>query len=211
MSGILFPRTPGSFYHLSKVHDTHNIHFACNNWGLRSTDIMQGVVFGLMSTDEKAITRFDYDECFGTVVNRFCVHASYGLPLTVYGRGEQQRGLLPLKDSIQCLTIVIENPPEPGEYRTLNQFESVYKLNDLADMVVRSAKELGLEAGIKHIPNPRNESEKHYYNPDHQKLFEMGYEPTVNIQREITRLIESIQPYINNVKEEVILPKTNWR
>jgi nucleoside-diphosphate-sugar epimerase len=126
MTGLPFPKSPGSFYHLSKVHDTNNIIFACKNWNLRSTDIMQGVVFGVKVTEEETereLTRFDYDQYFGTVINRFCAQAIIEHPLTVYGSGHQERGFLPLKDSIQCLTIAIENPPELGEYRTFNQFE----------------------------------------------------------------------------------------
>ncbi len=223
LSGLQFPRQANSWYHLSKVHDTYNIIFACKTWGLTSTDIMQGVVFGLnkyqreagFSTvyppDEKLLTRFDYDEYFGTVINRFCTQAIIGHPLTIYGRGTQTRGFLPLKDSLQCITIALENPPEKGEYRTLNQFESVYKINELASMVCRGAFELGLEIGTKHIDNPRTELEEHYYNPTHQKLFDLGYKPTHDILQEITDLIRTILPYKDRVIKDVILPTTEWR
>lgn len=211
MQGLLFPRTPGSFYHLSKVHDTHNIHFACRNWGLRSTDIMQGVVFGLTDTSDFKVTRFDYDECFGTALNRFCAQAISGHPLTVYGEGNQTRGFLPLKDSIQCLTLALEQPPEEGEYRTLNQFENIYSINDLAYMVYECAASLDIKSSVRYHNNPRVEADKHYYNPAHQKLFDMGYAPTTNIQNEITELIKQILPYKDNVIKEVIMPKTNWR
>ena len=212
MSGLLFPRTPGSFYHLTKVHDTFNIEFACRNWGLRSTDIMQGVVFGLGPfTDEKLLTRFDYDECFGTAINRFCAQALINHPLTVYGLGQQTRGFLTLSDSIQCLTIALENPPAEGEYRTLNQFENIYSIYELAVMVAKGAEENDLHIGIKNIPNPRKEAEQHYYNPAHQKLFDLGYVPTTNIQEEITKLINLLLPYKDRVIPEVIMPKINWR
>jgi UDP-sulfoquinovose synthase len=211
MSGLLFPRTAGSFYHLSKVHDSLNIEFACRNWGLCSTDIMQGVVFGLEGENEQELTRFDYDEYFGTVINRFCVQAIAGIPLTVYGAGGQTRGYLPLKDSLHCLTIAIENPPKEGEYRTFNQFENIYTLNSLADTVVRGAKSLGIDASIEHIENPRNEEEHHYYNPDHQKLFDLGYVPTTDIQGEVTTLISKLLPYKDRIRKAVIYPKTKWR
>jgi nucleoside-diphosphate-sugar epimerase len=210
MHSLPFPRTPGSFYHLSKVHDTYNIIFACRNWGFRSTDIMQGVVFGL-AEDLGVLTRFDYDEYFGTVINRFCAQAIIEHPLTVYGNGSQTRGFLPLKDSIKCLTIAAENPPELGEYRTLNQFENIYSINTLADMVCESARSLGLHVGINHLVNPRNEAENHYYNPTHQKLFNLGYVPTTDIQIEITKLINQLLPYKDRVIKEVIMPKTTWR
>lgn len=210
MQGLLFPRTAGSFYHLSKVHDTYNIEFCCRNWGLRSTDIMQGVVFGLMSTEPEEITRFDYDEYFGTAINRFCAQAIIEHPLTVYGKGNQKRGFLPLKDSIECLTIALNNPPEEGEYRTLNQFESVYSINELADIVCRSAKVWGLQVGSQHISNPRKEAEDHYYNPIREKLPALGYEPTVDIEGEVTELIGQLLPFKDRVKKDVILPRTKW-
>jgi len=211
MSGLLFPRTPGSFYHLSKVHDTLNIHFACRNWGLRSTDIMQGVLFGLIGNGEMELTRFDYDEYFGTAINRFCAQAIIEHPLTVYGKGNQTRGFLPLKDSIQCLTIVLEQPPALGEYRTLNQFENIYTINQLAHGVRGAAYDLGLDVEIENIPNPRLEAEDHYYNPAHQKLFDMGYVPTTDIQGEITTLIKQLLPYKDRVIKEAIMPKTKWK
>ena len=211
MSGLLFPRSPNSFYHLSKVHDTYNIKFACDTWGLRSTDIMQGVVFGLTETDEVKVTRFDYDEYFGTVINRFCAQAIINHPLTVYGKGNQVRGFLPLKDSIQCLTLIIEQPPYEGEYRTLNQFENIYSINNLANMVHKGATFLGLKPSVHHLPNPRTESDKHYYSPKHQKLFTMGYRPTTDIQGEVTKLIKQLMPYEGRVIKKVIMPETKWK
>ena len=214
MAGLPFPKSPGSFYHLSKVHDTNNIIFACKNWNLRSTDIMQGVVFGVKVTGEESereLTRFDYDQYFGTVINRFCTQAIIEHPLTVYGSGGQTRGFLPLKDSIQCMTLAIENPPKIGEYRTLNQFENTYTINELADSVAMAADSLDLNVGISHIDNPRKESERHYYNPDHQKLFDLGYEPTKNVYEHIRNLIADILPYKDRVIKKVIMPTINWR
>ena len=209
MHGLLFPRTAGSFYHLSKVHDTLNIHFACRNWGLCSTDIMQGVVFGLTDTDKiEELTRFDYDECFGTVINRFCAQAIIGHPLTIYGKGGQTRGFLTLNDSIQCLTLAIENPPTPGEYRTFNQFENIYTINNLAEMV---REVCNLPVAIEHTNNLRKEAEQHYYNPTHQKLFDLGYVPTTDISYEITKLIQQLLPFKDRIREEVIDPKISWK
>jgi len=216
MKGLPFPRSAGSFYHLSKVHDTHNIIFACKNWGLRSTDIMQGVVFGLNEVDDpRLLTRFDYDECFGTVINRFCVQAIAGILLTIYGSGRQTRGYLPLKDSLQCLEIAIMNPPKEGEYRTLNQFENIYSVQALADRVMRAAVEIGVlkegDIGAEQILNPRKEAEQHYYNPAHQKLFDLGYKPTTNIQLEITNLIHRLIPFRRRIQSGMAMPTINWR
>lgn len=212
MSGLLFPRTAGSFYHLSKVMDTLNIEFACRIWGLRSTDIMQGVVFGLNEVDkDELLTRFDYDECFGTVINRFCVQALINHPLTIYGAGGQTRGYLPLKDSLQCLTLAIDNPPAKGEYRTLNQFESTYSVNALAYEVIMAAMDLGLKVDNNPISNPRVEAEEHYYNPVHQKLFDLGYVPTTDIRGEIAKLLKRLTPFKSSIRREVILPTITWR
>jgi UDP-sulfoquinovose synthase len=214
MSGLPFPRSPGSFYHLSKVHDTHNIIFACKTWGLTSTDIMQGVVFGVKVTGEETniqLTRFDYDQYFGTVINRFCAQALSDNPLTIYGEGNQVRGYLPLKDSIQCLTLAIENPPEKGSYRTLNQFENIYSINELAAEVLMAANQLGIDARTQHIDNPRTESEHHYYNPTHEKLFDLGYIPTTKITHEIYKLLNDLRPYRSRINSNCIMPTTKWR
>lgn len=215
MAGLMFPRTAGSFYHLSKVHDTHNIHFACRTWGLRSTDIMQGVVFGVTVTgmeDVMQLTRFDYDQYFGTVINRFCVQAIIGMPLTIYGEGNQTRGYLPLKDSIQCLRLAIDNPPKAGEYRTFNQFENTYTINALAAGVITVANELGIDVTVKHWPNPREavELQNHYYNPAHQRLFDLGYKPS-DMLLAMSRLIRDLLPYKDNVNINCIIPTTSWR
>ena len=115
---VLYPKRPSSFYHLSKVHDSHNIEFACRTWGLRATDLNQGVVYG-QRTDETDLdpvlaTRFDYDQVFGTVLNRFVIQAVLGHPLTVYGAGGQTRGMLNLVDTVECVRLAAENPADPG-------------------------------------------------------------------------------------------------
>ena len=160
--------------------------FACKTWGLRSTDIMQGVVFGTrideMGDDPRLRTRLDFDQSFGTAINRYCCQAVIGHPLTVYGKGHQRRGFLPLRDSMQCLTITIENPPEKGEYRVFNQFEEVYDITELAQMVRKTAGEFGLEVEITNLENPRKELEEHYFNPDHSRLLELGYKPSSDVK-----------------------------
>lgn len=216
MSGLMFPRTPGSFYHASKVHDTINIEFACRSWGLRSTDVMQGVVFGLEPYNidyPVQRTRFDYDQYFGTAINRFCVQAICDMPLSVYGDGTQTRGYLTLSDSIKCLTLAIDNPPDKGEYRTFNQFESIYSLNRLAANVHCAATELGLESVISHIPNPRAavEAQNHYYNPTCQHLLDLGYEPNTDIYGEIVKLFNTLLPFKDRIIKSVIMPTTVWR
>jgi nucleoside-diphosphate-sugar epimerase len=206
MAGLSFPRSPGSFYHLSKVHDTNNLIFACKTWGLRATDIMQGVVFGNIDN-----TRFDYDEQFGTVINRFCAQAVINYPLTIYGSGGQSRGFLPLEDSIQCLLLAIKQEPAMGEYRVWNQYESVYSVEGLAAIVSSEASRHGIHCTLQNCVNPRVESENHYYNPTCDTLYNLGYIPTTDISKKIGELIETILPYKSRIKEEVIKPSTLWR
>lgn len=212
MSGLLFPRQPNSFYHASKVHDTYNIDFACRNWGLRSTDIMQGIVFGVGNTDDpRKMTRFDYDQYFGTCINRFVAQSLINHPLTIYGQGGQVRSFLPLADSLQCLKISIDNPPSEGEYRTFNQFENFYKISMLAILVHEIAEKLGLDAPVANISNPRYEVENHYYNTTNDKLISLGYEHTSNIEEQIKLMMLALLPFKDRIKPGVILPTTTWK
>jgi len=212
---LLFPRNPGSWYHLSKVHDTYNIIFACKIWGLRSTDIMQGVVHGVVTdemTDERLLTRFDIDECWGTALNRFCAQAIIGHKLTPYGKGGQTRGYISLRDSIQCMTIAAENPPEPGEYRTFNQFDECYSVNELAEHVTDIYAEFGGYAETWNIENPRIEAEEHYYNPDCNNLRELGFKPTFSLDDELRITLPTLMRYKQRIEEksEHIMPKIKW-
>src|SRR5207344_40451 len=162
-----FPKLPGSLYHLSKVHDSHNIHFACRVWGLRSTDLNQGVVYGIETPetrlDERLITRFDYDELFGTALNRFAVQAVIGHPLTVYGKGGQTRGYLNIVDTLACVEIAVTHPATAGEFRVFNQFTEQFSVQQLAEHVQKAGAEVGLKVAVDPIENPRVEMEEHYY------------------------------------------------
>ncbi len=211
-----FPRQPGSFYHLSKVHDSSNILFACRVWDLCSTDIMQGVVYGTRTNemiDDSLMTRFDFDEAFGTVINRYCSQAVIGHPLTPYGKGRQKRGFIDLVDSIQCLTIAIEKPANKGEYRVLNQLDDVYGVSELANYVVKCGKKLGLNIKIKSLKNPRVEKEDHFFKVDHKELRKLGFKPTRKIVDTIDLMLKDLLKYKKRIhgKKNVILPKTNWR
>jgi UDP-sulfoquinovose synthase len=210
-----FPKLPGSLYHLSKVHDSHNIHFACRIWGLRATDLNQGVVYGIETPetrlDDRLITRFDYDELFGTALNRFAVQAVIGHPLTVYGKGGQTRGFLNIVDTLQCVSLTAENPPAEGEYRVFNQFTEVFNVADLAEKVRHAGGELGIEVQVDHVTNPRLELEEHYYNPTHTKLLELGLQPTLLSETLIESMLEVIRRYKDRVLADVIDPVTQWR
>lgn len=211
-----FPRQAGSWYHWSKVHGSNNIMFACKIWGLRATDIMQGVVFGTrieeMHDDDRLLTRLDFDQAFGTSVNRFCCQAVIGHPLTPFGRGHQKRGFLPLRDSMQCLTLALEHPPQDGEYRVFNQFAEVYDVTALALKVQAAAKELGLDIQVRNLENPRKEQEEHYYKPDHQHLFDLGYTPTHDVGSELRLMLQDLMPHRDRIeaKRDVLIPDVRW-
>ncbi len=209
-----FPKLPGSIYHLSKVHDSHNVHFACRVWGLRATDLNQGVVYGIRTPetdlDERLCTRFDYDEVLGTVLNRFCVQAVVGYPLTVYGKGGQTRGFLNIIDTIQCVRLTVENPPAAGDYRVFNQFTEQFSVNDLALMVRRVAECMAINVTVDSVIDPRIEAEDHYYNPAHTKLVELGLEPHPLTDDVVAHLMETIQRYKDRILLGPIAPRTKW-
>jgi len=210
-----YPKLPGSIYHLSKVHDSHNIHFACRVWGLRATDLNQGVVYGIETPeaklDERLLTRFDYDEAFGTALNRFCVQAVVGRPLTVYGVGGQTRGFLNIVDTLQCVELTAENPAGAGEYRVFNQFTETFTVSELAEKVRHAGAELGIKVTIDSVQNPRFEAEEHYYNPVHTKLPSLGLQPTLLSENLIESTLGVIERYRDRVISDVIAPSTQWR
>jgi nucleoside-diphosphate-sugar epimerase len=175
---------PWSFYHASKCFDSINIEMACRLWGLKATDINQGIVYGL--NNDKYVTRFDADQIFGTVINRFCIQALRRQPLTVYGKGGQTRSFLPLQDSMDCLSLVINNPPEQGEYRVFNQFAEIYSINQIADMF----QEI-IDCKVSHIDNPRIEKEDHRYIAVNDKLKALGYKPR-SIKTELSKLVNRL-------------------
>jgi UDP-sulfoquinovose synthase len=210
-----FPKQPGSWYHLTKVHDSHNIHFACKIWGLRATDLNQGVVYGTVTPqterDPRLINRFDYEEVFGTVLNRFCVQAAIDHPLTVYGNGSQTRGYLDIRDTVRCIELAVENPAERGEMRVFNQFTEEFSVRELAEMVVESASKLGVSARIENIENPRVEKYDHYYNASHTGLLDLGLEPHYLGDSLLDSLMNIAIEYRDRIDPDVVMPSVNWR
>jgi len=212
---VPFPKQPGSFYHLSKVHDSHNIMFTCKIWGIRATDLNQGVVYGTMTDetalDEALINRFDYDDVFGTVLNRFCVQAAIGQPLTVYGKGGQTRGFLDIRDTVRCIEIACHNPATKGECRVYNQFTEQFSIMDLARHVEAAAKKMGISVEVDHIPDPRVEAEQHYYNAKHSKLIDLGLQPHYLSDSLLDSLMNIAIRYRELVDASLMLPQVNWR
>ncbi len=207
-----YPKQPGSFYHLSKVHDSHNMHFACRIWGLRATDLNQGVVYG-QETDETTMhpdlaTRFDYDAVFGTVLNRFCVQAVVGHPLSVYGKGGQTRGMLDIRDTLACVELALLNPAAEGEYRVFNQFTESFSVLQMAELV---ADAYPGATRIDHVEDPRVEKEEHYYRAAHTKLLDLGLVPHLLEEPTIKGLLAVVDRHRDRVDLRAIDPTVQWR
>jgi len=210
-----FPKQPGSYYHLSKVHDSANIMFACRVWGLRATDLNQGVVYGTVTEEttlsDSLINRFDYDDVFGTVLNRFCIQAATGQPLTVYGKGGQTRGFLDIRDTVRCVELACLNPADAGECRVYNQFTEQFSVLDLARRVQMAGRDLGLQVEIDHLPDPRVEAESHYYNAKHSRLVDLGLQPHFLSDSLLDSLMNIAMQYRDRIDPSVLLPHVNWR
>lgn len=210
-----YPKQPGSFYHLSKVHDTHNIHFACKIWGIRATDLNQGIVYGVLTEetgmDELLINRLDYDGVFGTALNRFCIQAAVGHPLTVYGSGGQTRALLDIRDTVRCVEIACNNPANKGEFRVFNQFTEMFSINDLAMMVKKAGNTLGVDVEVNNLENPRVEAEEHYFNAKNTKLIDLGLQPHYLSDSLLDSLLNFAVKYKERVDKKKILPQVTWR
>ena len=209
-----YPKLPGSLYHCSKVADSTNIHFACRTWGLRATDLNQGVVYGIeteeTNRDERLVTRFDYDELFGTVLNRFCLQAVVGHPLTVYGAGRQTRSFLNIRDTLACVELAVANPAEVGEFRVFNQFTEQFSVLELAELVKAAAAHLGYEVTIDHVDNPRVEKEEHYYNAVNTSLLSLGLQPNYLGEELVSSMLGIIERFRSNAIETSIDPRTRW-
>jgi UDP-sulfoquinovose synthase len=210
-----FPKMPHSWYHASKVADSTNLHFASRVYGLRATDLNQGVVYGVHTDetqlDERLLTRFDYDEQFGTALNRFCLQAVVGHPLTVYGSGGQTRGFLNIRDTLACVELALQSPAEAGDMRVFNQFTESFSIRDLAIEVQQAGKELGLAVEIREIENPRTEAQEHYYNPTHTKLLDLGLKPTLLSEDLVTATLSTLLTYQDRAIRDAITPRTTWR
>ncbi len=210
-----YPKQPGSFYHLSKVHDSHNIHFACRTWGLRATDLNQGVVYGVLTeetgTDEMLINRLDYDGVFGTALNRFCIQAAIGHPLTVYGTGGQTRSFLDIRDTVRCIELAIATPAEAGKMRVFNQFTELFSIRDLAMLVQKAGQTLGIKVEVQNIDNPRVEAEEHYFNAKNTNLLDLGLQPHFLSDALLDSLLNFAIKYRDRIDQQQIQPKVKWR
>lgn len=218
LGGQQTPRDAGSFYHISKVQDTANIFGACKFWGLKSYDVMQGIIYGVHTEEidkPELRTRFDIDESFGTIINRFVAQAVLGMPLTVYGTGRQTRGIIALEDAMQCMVKLINAPLKKGEYKVVNQISDVYQMGDLANKVILEAAAFGINAKIQSIKNPRVEADEHDYEVISDNLPALGFKQKVTVSEEIRRMFKVLsEPNIKKrieLQKDSILPKIQWR
>jgi UDP-sulfoquinovose synthase len=211
---FLFPRQASSIYHTTKIMDTDLMWFGIRTWGLRMTDLMQGPVYGLETEESKCDPRlrtlFNYDEIFGTVVNRFIVQAIVGYPLTIYGKGGQTRGYLNIKDTLQCVYKSFENPAMKGELRIFNQIMETFSVNELAEKTRRVGASLGLDVEIQNLENPRKEAEEHYYNPAYHGLIDIGVEPNYLTDDVMKGMFEVVMQFKENIRKDVIFKGVKW-
>ena len=212
---VLYPKKPMSFYHLSKVHDSNNIEFACRVWGTKCTDLNQGCVYGLETEeskmDEKMSTSFHYDQVFGTVINRFICQSIIGKDLTVYGKGTQTRGYLNIIDTLNCVNIATNNPASTGEFRVFNQYTEVLSINDIAKNIISAASQIGIKSKIKNIENPRTEQEDHYYKPNNESLIKLGLKPIKIGDNVLPNMMKKALQYKDRILEQTILPTIKWK
>lgn len=213
---FLYPKAPGSFYHLSKVHDSDNIYFACRTWGIRATDLNQGIVYNVRTPqtemDPRLANRFDYDGVFGTALDRFVVQAAVGHPLTVYGRGGQTRGYINILDTARCIQLACEHPAEPGKMRVMNQVTEWFGVRELAGRVQRVAADMGIDVAVEHLPNPRVEREDdHYFNVVHTALPALGLTPHLLDDATIAGLIELAREHRDRVDASLICNSPSWK
>ena len=211
---LLYPKKPNSFYHLSKVHDSHNLEFACRNWGLSVTDLNQGIVYGshtAETSESSNPTSFHYDSIFGTAINRFIVQALSNEPLTIYGNGQQVRAYLHIMDVLKCLCISLENPALSGEFKVRNQFTEYKSIMQLAVAVSNAyTKYSGRSAVLSEINNPRNEESDHYYCPSNSSFLSDGLDPIFLDESILIDIMKYVSPHIANVDKNSLSPTISW-
>lgn len=211
---FLFPRQASSLYHTTKIMDTDLLWFGVRMWGLRVTDLMQGPVYGIETEeslfDERLRTIFNYDEIFGTVINRFIVQAIADYSLTIYGKGGQTRGYLNIKDTLQCVNKSIEEPAKHGELRIFNQIMETFSVKELAEKTQRVGEQLGYDVQIDHLENPRKEAEEHYYNPAYQGLLDLGVKPHYLTDEMMEGMFRVVEKYKDGIRKDVIFRGIKW-
>lgn len=213
---VPYPKQPGSFYHLSKVHDSNNLLFACRAWGLRATELNQGIVWGVQTLEtefDKALAnRFDYDGIFGTALHRFCVQAADELALTVHGSGGQTRAWISVHDVVRCVRLALSHPPALGDCLVVNQFTEHFSVLAVAERVSRVAADLGHIAPVlRDCRNPRVEEESHFFRPHGDRIRAMGLSPVKLTDAAVAELIEEASRHRARIRRSRIPATVAWR
>jgi len=212
---FLYPRQASSLYHTTKVLDTDLLWFYVRTYGLQVTDLMQGPVYGLMTpeakTDNRLLPHFNYDDIFGTVVNRFLAQAAAGIPLTVYGKGGQTRGYIDLRDCLECVRLAMQTPPGRGQLQIFNQFTETFTVLEIAERIRTAGASLGVNVQVKSIPNPRKEAEDHYYNPAHSGLLELGLSPHYMTPESLAEMLQIVLENSNSIDTKKCMPRIKWK
>ena len=208
---ILHPANPGSVYHLTKTLDQLLFAFYCANDQLRITDLHQGIVWGTQTPqtalDERLINRFDYDGDYGTVLNRFLMQAAIGHPLTVHGTGGQTRAFIHIRDTVRCIQIALENPPQRSEKpMVFNQVTETYRVRDLAELI---AKLTGVE--VANLPNPRREAAENELNVSRDRFLALGLNPTFLSEGLLEEIRDIAEKYRSRADTTKIIARSVWR
>ncbi len=208
---ILHPANPGSVYHMTKTLDQLLFAFYCANDQLRITDLHQGIVWGTQTPqtviDERLINRFDYDGDYGTVLNRFLMQAAIGHPLTVHGTGGQTRAFIHIRDTVRCIQIALENPPQRGDKPLVfNQVTETHRLRELAEMI---SKFSGVD--VAYLPNPRREAAENELNVSREKFLALGLNPTKLSEGLLEEARDIAMRYKDRADTTKIIARSTWR
>ena len=210
----MYPKSAGSFYHLSKVHDSNNLEFMCRTWGNAVTDLNQGIVYGIDTPETRLHadlnTSFHYDDVFGTVVNRFMTQAAAEIPLTIYGSKDKTRAMLNINDTLKCVELAANNPARTGEFRVFNQFTEQVSIGKVADYVTDAFKNEGIAVKSEEIPNPRVEKEEHYFNAENSGLIALGLNP-ITLKNTLKSMTKTILEFKENIRTDQIMPRLKWK
>lgn len=211
---LMYPKSAGSFYHLSKVHDSNNLEFMCRTWGNAVTDLNQGIVYGIDTPETRLHadlnTSFHYDDIFGTVVNRFMTQAAAEIPLTIYGSKDKTRAMLNINDTLKCVELAANNPARTGEFRVFNQFTEQVSIGKVADYVTDAFKNEGIAVKSEEIPNPRVEKEEHYFNAENSGLIALGLNP-ITLKNTLKSMTKTILEFKENIRTDQIMPRLKWK